>query len=547
MPPTADIIEVEWQFGAENIAPVTGWLRAAAVPGYTVTPAGAKDVRDTYFDTADWRFTRGRYTLRIRKKKDGAEATLKAAGGYSGGMRSRRELTEQVGAPDGGAIEAAPGTVGETVRLIAGRKPLHPLFDLQQHRELFMLADGAGTIGEISADETEIVAPGKPPVKLVRVEVEVEQDAIERARRFVEVFVVATGLVEAPASKFESAIAASGMRPSGPETDLGATAVLASSTAAEAAYAILRKHFAAFVTNEPGTRVGEDIEGLHDMRVAARRLRAAMSAFRPYLPAAWERIRLQLGWVAAVLGEVRDLDVQLERMAEWRAESDPAASAALDGVEALLAAQRVRARKRMLAALDSRRFELLVARIAAALRRGPGSRPIEGREPVTAVAPGVIDKRYRRLRKMGDAINGSSPASSYHALRIDGKKLRYACEFFGPVYGEPATNFARQVTALQDVLGLHQDAEVAVTMLHDMAARNGRRLGPETLLAMGAIAERYRRHAGELRAQFPSVYKPLAKEWRPLAKALTRTKVGRQDAKGPSTKGNGHSASAARE
>jgi CHAD domain-containing protein len=282
----------------------------------------------------------------------------------------------------------------------------------------------------------------------------------------------------------------------------------------------MRKHFAVFIANEPGTRLGEDIEALHDMRVAARRLRAAMGAFRPYIAPSWERLRQQLGWVAAALGEVRDLDVQIERMSEWRADSDEAASHALDGVEALLVARRAVARRRMLFALNSRRYEGMVTRMAAALRRGPPNRPIEGRQPVVEIAPLVIGKRYRRLRKMGDLIAPGSPPEAYHLLRIDGKKLRYACEFFGPIYGERITGFARRVTALQDVLGLHQDAEVAVTMLHEMALKSGRRLGPPTLLVMGAISERYRRHAIELRAGFPAAYRPLKKEWPPLERDL---------------------------
>jgi CHAD domain-containing protein len=124
---------------------------------------------------------------------------------------------------------------------------------------------------------------------------------------------------------------------------------------------------------------------------------------------------------------------------------------------------------------------------------------------------------------MGDAINRSSPPDSYHSLRIEGKKLRYALEFFGPVYGAPATDFARRLTALQDVLGLHQDAYVAIDMLHDLAANYARRLGPETILAMGAVQERYRAHAAELRSEFRDAYRPLAGNWRTLRKSFLAT------------------------
>ncbi|MBE0608706.1 MAG: CHAD domain-containing protein, partial [Dehalococcoidia bacterium] len=125
-------------------------------------------------------------------------------------------------------------------------------------------------------------------------------------------------------------------------------------------------------------------------------------------------------------------------------------------------------------------------------------------------------------RKAGDRIGKSSPPELYHALRIDAKKLRYALEFVGAgIYGKPAVDFSTRVTALQDVLGLHQDAYVAIDMLQEIADSSGRRLGPATLMAMGVITERYRAHAEELRAQFPSVYKPIAgEEWRKLFKLM---------------------------
>ena len=155
---------------------------------------------------------------------------------------------------------------------------------------------------------------------------------------------------------------------------LGNADVGPAQTAAETAFAILRKQFAAFLANEAGTRLGDDIEALHDMRVASRRLRAAMSAFAGYLPPRMHPLRDQLGWVASALGAVRDIDVQLERMPEWREGFTPEQAAAVDAVEAILRARRDAARKRMLAVLDSRRYDLFVLRFTAALRRGAPKR-----------------------------------------------------------------------------------------------------------------------------------------------------------------------------
>ncbi len=524
MPPSSqDILEVEWQFDAPATAPVVAWLEAANVPGYTVTTKGTKEVRDTYYDTADWRVFRARFTCRVREKKDGAELTLKSMSEAKGGMRSRRELTEFLAGTGLHSVVEAPGPGGDAVRLIAGRRPLEALFTLHQVRRIFILADGEGDIAEIAVDDTDVPGADGDGGRMARVEVEMLGDSSERAQRFVDLFIVTGGLTPGTISKYQLGLRAVGLKAVPTEATLGTTILTSESTAGEAGFAIIRKHFAVFLANEPGTRLGEDIEALHDMRVAARRLRAALQAFRPYLPLRLERIRQELGWVAAALGEVRDLDVQLERMDEWRAETGEAQANALGAIEALLQERRNAARGRMLAALNTRRYDILIERFAAILRRGAPRTFVPGQTPVLGIAPELLEKRYRRLRKLGDAITPKSEPDRYHELRIDAKRLRYALEFTGPLYGKPATDFAVRLTALQDLLGLHQDAEVAISMLREMAATASRRLGPETILTMGAISERYRQHAAELRRGFPKLYREVrGAEWRDLQKVLER-------------------------
>ena len=527
--------EVEWQFDADNASAVGKWLDGANIPGYTIQRGATKELRDLYLDSADWRLQRAKLTCRVRAKGDGFELTMKSMAGSSGGLRRRREITEKLktpgadGAPTDLAMLAmlAPGPCGNAIRLICGTRPLRDLFTIATHREIFILGDGEGRLAEIAVDETRAIpasggdeSADDPPLQ--RVEVEVE-GTLERAQRFVDVFVVANGLRPADVSKFEYAMRATTQHAPANPPNLGQALVTAEMTAGQAAYAILRKQFGVFLANEGGTRWGDDIEGLHDMRVSARRLRAAMSAFREYLPATVERHRLELGWIAAALGEVRDLDVQIERMAEWR-DGLPASNAhALDSVEALFVARRTAARKRMLRALDSRRYDRFVERFSRFLRLGPPRTFGPGKQPIIEIAPVVVSKRYRQFRKQGDLIVPGSPPDDYHALRILGKKLRYALEFVAPVYGEPLLDFSRGVTAIQDILGLHQDADVAVTMLEEMARTDGRRLGPEALMAMGGIAERYRIHAGELRGQTPAAYAKLkGKPWQTVQKLMAK-------------------------
>ncbi len=516
---TSPDIEVEWQFAALDTRPVGRWLQSSP-PGYTVEPLAAQSLEDTYLETPDWRIHRAGYTCRVRAKDAGAELTLKSMAEPNEGIRSRREITAPLPAADSDP-RAAPGEAGEALRALCGRRPLEPLFRLLTTRQRFRLSDEGGHLGEIALDDTVIPVAGDEPVRLARVEVEVAASVLERARPFVEALAAACSLGQAGTSKFEAALIATGRRPPDPPS-FGPEMVDPSMTAGQVAYAVLRKQFRIFLLNEPGTRLGEDIEALHDMRVATRRLRAAMATFRPFLTPRMLAFRDEFGQVARALGEVRDLDVQLERMGEWRAEFPPERAHLLDGIERLLRKRRSAARRRMLQVLDSSRYERLCARFAAALRSGPPRSFAPGRTPVLAVAPDLVERRYRKVRKLGDRIKKSSPPEAYHLLRIEAKKLRYALEFVGNgIYGKPALEFSSRVTALQDLLGLHQDAYVAIDLLEELAASSGRRLEPATLMAMGMLAERYRAHAEELRAKFPQVYRQLAgPEWKKLLRLM---------------------------
>lgn len=517
---TAANVEIEWQFAALDTRPVLRWLQSQPLPGFTVEPEATQSLDDTYLDTPDWRIHRAGYTCRVRRKGQSAELTLKSMAEPSGGIRTRREITAALDNP-GADPRTAAGEAGEALRALCGRQPLNPLFRLLTSRQRFRLADASGTLAEIALDDTTIPVAEDEPVRLARVEVEVDADALERARPFVDAMVAACSLGPASTSKFEAALVATGQRPPEPPS-FGPETVDPSMTAGQVAYAVLRRQFRIFLQNEPGTRLGEDIEALHDMRVATRRLRAAMATFRPFLSPRMLAFRDEFGQVARALGEVRDLDVQLERMEGWRASFPPDRVHVLDGIERLLRRRRTAARKRMLQVLDSRRYERLCSRFATALRAGPPKSFAPGRAPILAVAPDLVERRYRKVRKLGDRIRKSSPPEAYHLLRIEAKKLRYALEFVGNgIYGKPALEFSARVTALQDLLGLHQDAYVAIDMLEELASSAGRRLPPETLMAMGMLAERYRTQAEELRARFPAVYRQLrGAEWKKLLRLM---------------------------
>jgi CHAD domain-containing protein len=360
------------------------------------------------------------------------------------------------------------------------------------------------------------------PARFHRVEVEV---AANGDAALLEPFVAACArsvtLAPTTVSKFEAAMHARGLVPA-PTAELGSSAIDASMTTGAVALASLRRSFAALLMHEPGTRLGDDPEALHDMRVAIRRLRAMLALFADALPPRAAGYRATLGWIADALGGVRDLDVQLERLEGWRTQMEADDADALATVAEVLRGRRVAARRRMLRVLDCARYDRFIQRFAAMLR-GPTPRRGIARRPIVDSARTSVRTRMRKVRKRGDGIVPTSPPVAYHRLRIDCKKLRYALEAHADVYGKPARRLASSVTALQDLLGCHQDAEVAISDLRAFCERRTPRLSRRAIFVIGKIAERYEREARRLRRRFLKLYQAATGgRWKKMRRLLEK-------------------------
>ncbi|WP_226370141.1 CHAD domain-containing protein [Pseudonocardia oceani] len=264
----------------------------------------------------------------------------------------------------------------------------------------------------------------------------------------------------------------------------------------------------AMLAHDPGTRTGEDIEDLHQMRVSVRRMRAALKAARPLLDPVWaDGLRAELGWLGGALGPVRDLDVMLLRL---RAEvaALPAAEQEAGGVlVGALEAERVAARAEMLTALDAPRYTALVERIADAVRL-PLPTPSATQEQPELVD--LIRKEIGRMHKAVRRAGEDPPDAELHALRILGKRVRYTGELVAPALsGTPTGKAVKKLLGataeLQEVLGDHQDACVAETrirgLLDGIEAGTGE-LDAHVVFVAGRLVERERTRAEAKRGEW---------------------------------------------
>ncbi len=216
------------------------------------------------------------------------------------------------------------------------------------------------------------------------------------------------------------------------------------------------------VKREAGTIDGSDIEELHDMRVAVRRMRAAVELFRPALPrkqAAW--LRKDLRRIGRALGPARDCDVMLANLEAYRAAAPGRTQEAFDPLTRRWRKRRARARKAMLRYLASKRYRVSKRKIAACLEvaDAPAAAP-PSLPAVTEAAPRLLAARYERLLAYGPSLHGAS-IETLHDLRIDCKRLRYALEFLREILSAPAAAAIEDVKRAQDHLGDLNDAYVA--------------------------------------------------------------------------------------
>jgi CHAD domain-containing protein len=269
------------------------------------------------------------------------------------------------------------------------------------------------------------------------------------------------------------------------------------------------------MAREPGTLRGEDPEQLHRMRVAHRRLRTALGSFAAVLPADLTALDGELQWIGKQLGEVRDLDVQLEAMTR----TARGLEASPESIDALLAAvdqQREQARWRMLEALVSKRFEALVLRIARSLREQVTAESAGDGLTIGELAPRMLRDRYRRFRSAAGGLTRKSPPAAFHEARRRARRLRFTSEFVKDVYDEPAEDLIDATTELQDLFGDHQDCYAAIELRRRVCAA----LPAGAVSLAGQLDEQDRARAAALRKAAPEAVKRVRKRWKALKKAM---------------------------
>jgi CHAD domain-containing protein len=293
-----------------------------------------------------------------------------------------------------------------------------------------------------------------------------------------------------------------------PERDERAYAPHPADRLLDVAHKTLGRHFARLLWNEPGVRLGIEPERVHDMRVASRRLRAALEVLGEGMPEApREEFKTHLRWIGRALGRVRDLDVAIARVQALEAEGTSLERPALRVFAQSLAIQRAERRLRLIERLDSERFANFVVGARAWIDAGPwpaDSAP-GGAAPAYAVGTGIVARFVDTMREAYVAAERSLATEDLHALRMAAKMARYAIEFFAEPVGPAALRRAKRIAGLQDFLGDHRDAETLARRLKRYACtipKKDRELVMSAGSAAGHLEREIRIHRADLRVEW---------------------------------------------
>lgn len=565
--------EIELKYAVPDLGALESRLEELVPEAVEAGPWRVRDVVDRYIDTSDAAIRGGGYAARLREEDGSVVLGMKSLPPTRDEEAEERPALHrraEYESPANGTLDPAawpPGEARALVERFAQGRPLEVRFEVRQRRREREIAapEGAATL---TLDEVVVTCQGERLGAFAALEVESRDERTGLLERLAEAL-ESSGLVEPEIrSKEEIAAAlADGVTRSeadaGPQLEADADARLEAGadaqleadavrgpeaptrakrvkahpvlpvpkapgispddTLAEAGRKVLRMQLARMLAREAGTREGEDIEELHGMRVATRRMRAAWRVFEgAYDAKVARRYVRELRGVAAALGAVRDLDVLLDAVRDYAAALPDGSGAHLEPLIADWQGRRDEARRELESVLDSggyRRFVDDYLKFVETPGAGATGHASGAPTRVRDNAAGRTWRSYEELRAYEPGLAWAD-VPTLHELRIKAKRLRYTVEFFREALPPEAGLLVARVVALQDHLGALHDADVAGHLTRSFLAANAARLDSAATRAIGRYLETRERELYRLR-------RTVAAPWRGVAGPSFRRALGR--------------------
>jgi triphosphatase len=472
-----------------------------------------RSLHSVYFDTRELALAARGIALRVRRDGRRRVQTLKARGAEQGAHFDRIEYEAPTSRDEPDlALVPDPQLRARVVEALAGA-PLEPVIETRIRRTRRLLRY-AGASVELDLDLGEVRAAGETQ-PLCEVELELREGEpgalYELALELLEVVPLRISAV----SKADLGLAVLTGEPPAPRK-APPFALDPEATLDEAMAATLGACLAQVLANQAPAQLGQDLEGVHQMRVGLRRLRSALRLYRPMLPLALRRpLERELRWLGHELGAVRDLDVFVVELLGPLVALRPD-DKGLDALKTVAQAARVEQQEALRGALHSPRFTKLVLEIGRFVaRRSWRSQPLDERSarlfaPARDLAALLLDRRDAKVRQVGARVE-ELELPQLHRLRIQVKRLRYAVELLGSLFpGRRRERYQERLPELQDRLGRLADLATAQRLLALLIERVDAEARPACARAAGFVE-------GWAAADVVQATRRLARPWRRFA------------------------------
>lgn len=474
----------------------------------SVPPPDEFHLDAVYFDTAGLDLARRGITLRRRTGGSDAGWHLKLPAG--------RDTRTELRAPLGRALKTVPAPLLTQVRAIVRDRPLAPVAAVTTTRREYALCDADGVVLAHVCDDQVLaqrLGSTEPEQQWREWEVELESgppallDGVE------------THLLAAGASPAEVSSKLARTLGDLPSSSLArpATEDLADGTVGQLLVAHLSEHIAKLHAQDAGVRTGQ-AESVHKLRIAARRLRSALTTFAPLLDrAVTDPVREELRWLGESLAQARDAQVLREHLTGLLSD-EPAElviGSVVTRIDDQLSVAYQTGRERALEALDSERYLRMLDALDE-LVESPPLRP----EAETAADEGArrlvrrdIKRLTREVRAITSADDPERRDVAFHEARKKAKRLRYAAEAATPAIGKRARALAASTKKVQETLGIHQDSVVARARLREYGMQA--HLDGDNAFTFGRLHALEQARADRAETDFDAVWSRLRKKQLP--------------------------------
>ncbi|MER6946423.1 CYTH and CHAD domain-containing protein [Nonomuraea sp. NPDC000554] len=443
-----------------------------------------------YYDTPDLRLAARGITLRRRRggTDPGWHLKLPKAKGV------RQEITH----PLTRSTKVVPEELSELVRAFTRGAELVAVAELETRRSVTLLQEGGTALVEIADDRVKGTVFGDEP-------------KIERWR---EVEAELLSGDQALLAKVGKRLRKAGATPSDSSSKLGRLldrppvprAGTEPGTAGHTVVDYLESQVVALLAQDPRVRRAEE-DAVHQMRVASRRLRSALKAFRKIVT---DTVQLQdeLRWLGTVLAEARDLEVIRARFAGELAQLAP--ELVTGPIQTRLGddlhRRELEAYERIKETLSGERYYALLDALDRLVTEPELGKAASA--PAKEMLSGVASANWNRVTRAYDTAQAIDDYErrqiAMHDVRKAAKRARYTAEALQPTLGKPMAKLAKHAEAVQEVLGAHQDGVVAQETL-TKEAESARQAGEDTF-TYGLLIGLERGTAERAEAEFPHVW-----------------------------------------